>query len=85
MTATIREKIKGYERNRSQMRLANRYLARGYDQGLKEMAFTEEQIAKLKEPDLNGKIGFAPDLIRRATQRIYELKKQLKTKETSNV
>ncbi len=80
MTATIREKIKGYERNRQQMRLANRYLAHGHDQGLKEMAFTEEQIAKLKEPDLHGRIGFAPDLIRRATQRIYELKKQLKEK-----
>lgn len=79
MTLTIKQRIAGYERNRQQMRLANRYLARGNDQGLREMAFTDAQIAKLKEPDLHGKIGFSPDLIRRATQRIYELKKQLKT------
>jgi hypothetical protein len=80
----IRDKITGYTRNRQQMRLANRYLSRGNDAGLREMGFTGEQIVKLKEPDLHGKIGFHPDLIRRATQRIYELKKQLAERSKSN-
>lgn len=74
MTPNKREQIAGHERIIEQYRLANRHLKYGNDAGLRAMGFTEAQIAKLKEPDLSGRIGFSPELIRRAQRKIRELK-----------
>ena len=69
-------RISGYTRNVEQMKLANRYLRFGDDAALAAIGFTPEQIERLKVPDAAGHIGFQPVLLKRANQKIYDLKKR---------
>ena len=72
----IKQRIAGYTRNVEQMRLANRYLKFGDDEALLRIGFSLEQIKRLKVPDASGRIGFQPVLLKRASQKIYDLKKR---------
>ena len=73
---TIEERIAALRRNIQQMRLTNRYLRFGNEAGLKSMGYSMDHIARLKEPDLTGHVGYNPELIRRAHQTIRELKQR---------
>lgn len=73
-------KLAHLEWRQEMMKLANKHIRAGKDDALREMGFTDDQIAKLKEKDFAGRIGF-PDYaitnngaqIRTITKRMMQL------------
>lgn len=73
----IEARLDGLKRNRREMRLANRFLRSGNDDGLLAMGFTRSQIARLKVPDPKGCIGFAPVTLKNTVANIGRLRERL--------
>lgn len=48
--------------HRNHYSLVNALLKRGNEDGLRAIGYTDEQIAKLKQPDARGRIGYEGSL-----------------------
>ena len=81
--AKLAHKVEKLEQRQATMKAANKAIKSGNDTKLAEMGFSPEAIAKLKQKDFAGRIGF-PDYeitnngseIRRAKKRMAELMAQ---------
>src|SRR5262245_11163461 len=75
--AKLRERVAKLEADQQQMKAANACIRRKDDAGLAALGFNEAQIAKLKQPDFCGRIGFPNYALTNNSANIRRLKQRL--------
>lgn len=74
---TLAARLEAARRHHAQMKLVNRFLRNGNDDGLRRLGFTALQIADLKTPDLIGRVGFPNNVLKASNATIARLEARL--------